>query len=87
MSARAAVEKIVADLNDRSGFGLDGVDQEVRDAMEDKWTQIVADEITKATNKCSDSWKKNWREASNQLLKAEAKLAIIERTIKGESNG
>ena len=40
-AARAAVKAIVADLNDRSGCGIDGLDDDIQREIRAKWTAIV----------------------------------------------
>ena len=49
-AARAAVDAITADLNDRSGCGIDGLDAAIRREIRAKWTSIVAAAIDNAVN-------------------------------------
>lgn len=46
--ASKAVSAIVADLNDRSGLGLDGIDEETCAEIVAKWERIVTDAIETA---------------------------------------
>ena len=47
-SAQAAVDAITADLNDRSGCGIDGLDAAIRREIRAKWSAIVAKAIDAA---------------------------------------
>ena len=46
--AAAAVDAIIADLNDRSGCGIDGLDDDIRAEIVATWRAAVAREITAA---------------------------------------
>lgn len=43
--AQVAVDAIIADLNDRSGCGIDGLDGAIRREIRATWTAIVAKAI------------------------------------------
>ena len=44
---RAIVRRIEADLNDRRGLHVDGMDSDIRKQIRDAWYGIIADEIGK----------------------------------------
>lgn len=46
--AQVAVDAIIADLNDRSGCGIDGLDSAIRREIRATWTAVVAKAINDA---------------------------------------
>lgn len=41
------VDRLLSDLNDRSGLGLDSVDKETREEIRRTWIEIVGEEMEK----------------------------------------
>lgn len=57
MSARDAVDRIVADLTGRGGMGWDSIDDDIRDEIRETWRRIVADEIAMAVSEAMSARK------------------------------
>ena len=44
--AKRIVEKIIEDLNDRSGVGIDSLDDDIQEEIKDSWIKIVEKELS-----------------------------------------
>lgn len=84
-AATALVEAIIADLNDRSGLGLEGIDDETKQEIRSSWitkAQAAIERLTaerdEAAKRAAD-WEIQAQDFRDQLVAANEALTARER--------
>lgn len=44
--SKKIVERIIEDLNDRSGIGIDSLDDDIQEEIKESWIKIVEEELS-----------------------------------------